>query len=163
MYSDNPAFDEKFQNAFGPIAFAANRHLIEHMIRVQRDLGIDYDTLLIWGVLAHLNVAHLLTPGQMKPLLEIDNELIDPATGMRPLRLRDLEQVTGLPRETIRRKLGKLQAKNYILQTKSGWMINRDAIDPKMREFTRITVLRLLETAKTIVTLLDQSPVAPKK
>lgn len=42
-------------------------------------------------------------------------------------------------------------------------MINRDAIDPKMREFTRITILRLLETAKTIVTLLDQSPVAPKK
>jgi hypothetical protein len=160
MYSNNPDFEEKFQNAFGPIAFAANRHLIEHMIRVQRDLGIDYDTLLIWGVLAHLNVAHMLSPGQIKPLLEIENEHRDPATGMRPLRLRDLEQVTGLPRESIRRKLNKLQSRSYILLTEGGWIINRDAIDPKMREFTRITVVRLLETAKTIVTLLDKSPVA---
>jgi hypothetical protein len=161
MYSDNPDFNEKFKNAFGPIAFTANRHLIEHMIRVQRELDIDYDTMLIWGVLAHLNVAHMLPPGRTKSLLEIDNEHRDPNTGMRPLRLRDLEQVTGLPRETVRRKLGKLQARGYILQMDNGWMINRDAIDPKMREFTRITILRLLETAKTIHTLLESSPMLP--
>jgi hypothetical protein len=163
MYSDNPDFDVKFENAFGPISFTANRHLIEHMIRVRRSLGIDYDTMLIWGVLAHLNVAHMLPPGKSKSLIEIENEHKDPITGMRPLRLRDLEQVTGLPRETIRRKLNKLQKKNFILKAEDGWIFNRDAIGPEMHEFTRITILRLLETAKTIVTLLDASPMEPNQ
>jgi predicted transcriptional regulator len=161
MYPDNPDFDEKFLNAFGPIAFAANRHLIEHMIRAQRELGVDYETLVIWGILAHLNVAHMLPPGKNPPQIEIDNAMKDPKTGMKPLRLRDLEQVTGLPRETIRRKLRKLQARNYILQTVDGWMINREAVDQNMREFTRITVLRLLDTAKAIHTLLDNSQIPP--
>jgi hypothetical protein len=159
MYSDNPDFDVKFENAFGPISFTANRHLIEHMIRVRRSLGIDYDTMLIWGVLAHLNVAHMLPPGKTKSLIEIENEHKNPITGMRPLRLRDLEQVTGLPRETIRRKLSKLEKKSYILQIESGWIINRDAIGPEMREFTRVTILRFLESARTIIALLDASPV----
>jgi hypothetical protein len=150
-------FDAKFENAFGPVAFTANRHLIEHMIRAQRELGVDYETLVIWGILAHLNVAHMLPPGKISLQIEIDNAMKDPKTGMKPLRLRDLEQVTGLPRETIRRKLGKLQARNYILQTVDGWMINREAVDQKMREFTRNTVLRLLSTAKSIQALLDES------
>jgi hypothetical protein len=163
MYSDNPDFDVKFENAFGPISFTANRHLIEHMIRVRRSLGIDYDTMLIWGVLAHLNVAHMLPPGKTKSLIEIENEHKNPITGMRPLRLRDLEQVTRLPRETIRRKLSKLQKKSYILQIESGWIINRDAIGPEMREFTRVTILRFLESARTIIALLDASPVEPSR
>ena len=165
MYSDNPDFDVKFENAFGPISFVANRHLIEHMIRVRRTLGIDYDTMLIWGVLAHLNVAHMLPPGKTKSLIEIENEHRNPVTGMRPLRLRDLEQVTGLPRETIRRKLSKLQKKNFILQTEDGWIWNREAIDPELHAFTKETVRRLLEAAKAIVVLLDESPAerSPRK
>lgn len=158
MHSDNPGFDAKFENAFGPIAFTANRHLIEHMIRAQRELDVDYETLVIWGILAHLNVAHMLPPGRNSLQIEIDDAMKDPRTGMKPLRLRDLEQVTGLPRETIRRKLGKLQSRGYILQADHGWLVNRDAIDQKMREFTRITVLRLLETARTINALLDNCP-----
>jgi hypothetical protein len=161
MYPDNPDFDEKFRNAFGPIAFVANRHLIEHMIRAQRELGVDYETLVIWGILAHLNVAHLLPPGKNPSQIEIDNSMKDPKTSMKPLRLRDLEQVTGLPRETIRRKLVKLQVRGYILQSDYGWTINMDAIDHKMWEFTRITVMRLLDTAKAIHALLDSNPTPP--
>jgi hypothetical protein len=161
MYTDNPDFNAKFENSFGALAFTANRHLMEHMIRVQRDLGVDYETLVIWGILAHLNIAHLFPPGKISLQIEIDNAMKDPKTGMKPLRLRDLEQVTGLPRETIRRKLGRLQARNYILQTGDGWIINRDAVDQNMREFTRITILRLLETANTIHTLLQHNPAQP--
>lgn len=165
MYSDNPDFDIKFENAFGPISFVANRHLIEHMIRVRRSLDVDFDSMMIWGVLAHLNVAHMLPPGKSKSLLEIENEHKSKESGMRPLRLRDLEQVTGLPRETIRRKMAKLQEKNYILQTEDGWIYNREAVGPELHAFTQETVRRLLEAAKTIVLLLDESPAerSPRK
>lgn len=159
MDKDSSEFNAKFENSFGPVAFTANRHLVEHMVRARRELDIDYDTLVIWGTLAHLNVAHLISPGMASTLINPDNTAKPHQTGLRPLRLRDLEQVTGVPRETIRRKLGKLQSRGYILQTDDGWMINRDAVDQKMQDFTRITVLRLLDTAKIIHTLLDNSPI----
>lgn len=161
MGKDSSEFNAKFENSFGSVAFTANRHLIEHMVRTRRELDIDYDTLVVWGILAHLNVAHMIPSAMASSLIEVDGIVKSPETEMRPLRLRDLEQVTGLPRETIRRKLGKLKSRGYILQTDDGWIINRDAVDQKMREFTRITVLRLLDAAKTIHTLLDNSPVPP--
>lgn len=161
MDKDSSEFNTKFESSFGSVAFTANRHLVEHMVRARRELDIDYDTLVIWAILAHLNVAHMLAPGHIPLSIETDNAMQDLKTGLRPLRLRDLEQIAGLPRETIRRKLNKLQVRGYILQTCDGWIIDRNAIDPKMREFTRITVLRLLDAAKTIHTLLDNSPLPP--
>lgn len=155
MYADNPDFDEKFRNAFGTIAFTVNRHLIEHMMRAQRELGVDYETLVIWGILAHLNVAHLMGGGATRLQCELDAALAEPSNGLRPLKLRDLEQVTRLPRETIRRKLKKLEALGHILQTPEGWVIERGSAEPHLRAFTRETVLKLLLVSDQVKSMLQ--------
>jgi hypothetical protein len=154
--SDGRATDDAFELAFGPIAFAVNRHLVEHMVRAQRELGVDYESMVIWGILAHLNVAHLMPPGTdpARVSLDIESALVNPETGFRPLRLRDLAQVTGLPRETIRRKLAKLVQLGYIVSTPSGWIIRPESVDVKLREFTRDTTRRLLACARQVDAML---------
>jgi hypothetical protein len=49
-------FDQRFEPAFGLLAFIANRHVVDHMRRITIDLKIDGETVLIWGTLAQLNV-----------------------------------------------------------------------------------------------------------
>jgi hypothetical protein len=158
-------FDRAFDRAFAMAAFALNRHLIDHMLRIGRELTLDdYEAMLIWGVLAHQNVAHLLPPGALPSVVLDDRGRLDGAPeGRRPLRLRDLVQITRLPRETVRRKLEKLAAQQWVERTSQGWLSSRARLEPTLREFTRESVRRFLATADEVMRILqdaDQEPAA---
>lgn len=141
----SPAFDAAFDQCFGLIAFAMNRHLIDHMVRAVRELDVDFESLVIWGLLSHLNVAHLVPPGTApRSALDERGRFTGDNSGYRPQRLRDLEQISRLPRETIRRKLVKLEEKGYVRRIDDGWVFSRDAIEPNLREFNRETLRRTL-------------------
>lgn len=56
-------FDARFQRAFGLLAFTVNRHIIDHIRRINVDLGMDPEMALIWGTLAHLNILPSLPLG----------------------------------------------------------------------------------------------------
>lgn len=150
------AFDQAFDHAFSLIAFAMNRHLIDHMLRCTRELGVDFESLVIWGLVCHLNVAHLVPPGSM-PGSHLDKEgrrLRTPAQGYRPIRLRDLEQIARLPRETIRRKLARLEEQGMLQRTAGGWILREDSIEPSLRDFSRETARRQLALSLELDRLL---------
>jgi DNA-binding transcriptional ArsR family regulator len=149
------AFDRAFDRAFGLVAFAMNRHLIDHMLRAQRELQVDFESIVIWGLLAHLNSAHLVPPGSSpRSILDDTGRLKDLGPGLRPLRLRDLEQISRMPRETVRRKLAALEAKGYVERSGQGWVYRRDSVDARLIEFNRETARRLLLAAEEIGRLL---------
>jgi hypothetical protein len=155
------AFDRAFDRAFGLIAFAMNRHLIEHMLRAQRELDVDFESLVLWGLLAHLNVAHLLPPGGDPALILDSNGRVNaPDSRLRALRLRDIEQIARMPRETVRRKLVALEERGYVERTAQGWVCRRDAVDARLIEFNRETARRLLLTAGEVTRLLHQGAAA---
>lgn len=56
-------FDEAFDRSFSIVAFHLNRHYIDYMLRAVRELDVDYESLVVWGVLSHQNILHLLPPG----------------------------------------------------------------------------------------------------
>jgi hypothetical protein len=151
----SPAFDAAFDQSFGLIAFAMNRHLIDHMVRATRELDVDFESLVIWGLLSHLNVAHLVPPGTApRSTLDDRGRFSGDGTGYRPQRLRDLEQVSRLPRETIRRKLVKLEQKGYVTRIDDGWVFSREPIEPRLRDFNRETLRRALSLHSELRRLL---------
>jgi hypothetical protein len=149
-------FDRAFDRAFAMAAFVVNRHLIDHMLRIGRELMLnDYEALLIWGVLAHQNIAHLLPPGALPSAILDDRGLFGGAgEGLRPLKLRDLVQITRLPRETVRRKLAQLAEQRWIERTPRGWLSSGARLEPTLREFTRETARRFLATAEELSRVL---------
>jgi hypothetical protein len=149
------AFDRAFDRAFGLIAFAMNRHLIDHMLRAQRELQVDFESIVIWGLLAHLNAAHLVPPGSSPAsLLDQRGRVKAVGAGLRPLRLRDLEQISRMPRETIRRKLALLEAKGYVERSGQGWIYRSASVDARLIEFNRETARRMLGAAEVVSRLL---------
>ncbi len=150
-------FDERFDRAFALVAYTANRHILEHMRRITLELDMDFDSVFIWGTLAHLNVAPLLTPGS-DPVLA--NGSVGDESGLKPVRLADLAQITGFPRETVRRKLLHLESRGKVEKTFDGrWRFALAGIDAKACAFTRESVLRLLKTADAVEEILARVPV----
>jgi hypothetical protein len=149
-------FDKAFDGAFGLVAFVMNRFLIDHMLRSGRRLtGNDFEALVIWGVLAHQNVAHLMPPGSLPTaILNEKGRLAGGADRLRALRLRDIAQITGIPRETARRKLERLAAARHVQRTKDGWVVSTERAEPELREFTRESVRRLLAVADEVMSAL---------
>lgn len=148
--------EERFRRAFGLIAFAMNRHLAQHMRRVSREMDVDLDAVFVWATLAHLNALSLLRPGA--------DPLDMPAAGatllaaITPVRLTDVAQVTGLPRETVRRKLALLRERGRAERTADGrWRFCPEAIDDAAYAFTREMARNLLQTADEVRRLLDQA------
>lgn len=154
---DRSDFDLAFDATFGFVAFALNRHLTHHMLRCSRVLGVDYETLVIWGVLAHQNVAHLVAQGASQTEVTRKRGMISAHDDeLRPLRLRDLQQITGIPRETLRRKLNGLAKRGFVRHVdRCGWILERNSLEPDLREFTRESVKQFLACAARIQTMLD--------
>lgn len=154
-----PNPDAAFDAAFSLIAFTMNRHLIDHLLRSARLLTDgDYETLVIWGVLAHLNVAHLMPPGSLPTaVLNENGRLDDVVNRIRPLKLRDVAAITGIPRETTRRKLARLEAHGYVERSREGWVVSAARVEPDLREFTRETTWRFLATAEQVLEQLKST------
>jgi hypothetical protein len=148
-------FEQRVQKAFGLIAFTCNRHLVDHMRRVSNDLGIDLDTAMLWGLTAHLNVAPSIRPGA--PPSEVMGAKGE-FTGQRhPVKLADVAFVSGLPRETVRRKLELLRTAGKLEKTADGgWAVLSSGVDEATFQFTVDSVRRLLATARQIEAILAQ-------
>lgn len=119
--------------------------------RRARDLG----SLVIWGLLASRNVAHLLPPGILPAeVLDDGGQPREKPMQLRPLRIRDIAQATRIPRETVRRKLEKLQRAGRVVRTRAGWTYNPESVDGPLREFTKETIRRHLATTQVVVNTL---------
>lgn len=158
-------FDRAFDKAYVLAAFAMNRHMIDHMLRIARNLTLDdYEAMIIWGVVAHQSIAHMLPPGSVPSAVLNDNGRLDlKEEGLRPLRLRDVVQITRMPRETVRRKLDKLAAQQWIERTTQGWVISGARSDPTLRDFTRESVRRFLMAADEVMRALRATEAVPDR
>lgn len=144
-----------FDKAFSLVAFALNRYIVDHLLRFARQFGPDYQMLVVWGVVAHQCTTHHLGPGSRpSTVLDHDGMLSAPDLELRPVRQRDVSQITGIPKETARRKLLKLEREGWIRRQGPGWVLNPDSIDPELREFSRESAKRLLAVSDHIRQLL---------
>jgi hypothetical protein len=145
-------YNKAFDGAFSLVAFIMNRHLIDHMLRAARLLDDgDLESLILWGILAHQNVAHLMPPGSMPAaVLTETGNLPDVEVHLRPLLLRDLSSIAGIPRETARRKLERLARQGFVERAGRAWVVSTQRLEPELREHTRDSVKRLLAAADEV-------------
>ena len=149
-------FDEAFDANFSLVSLMVNRHLINHMRRVVTQLDMDLESAYLWGILAHLNVLGSIQPEtKITALLDEDGA---PLKGINPVSLATLSQVSGFPRETVRRKLLGLQESGKAQRLENGhWIVAIGGVDEGIEAFTKETVLQLLGVAKEVTEVLERS------
>lgn len=149
-------FELRFRKAFSVVAFVCNRHIVDHMRRIGPGIGLGMESAMLWGLVAHMNMARSITPGGPPgDVMDAQGEF----TGeLHPVRLADVMQVAGLPKETVRRKLEELRALGKLDKVADGrWVVLASGVDDATYRFTLETARRLLATAKQIEALLAQA------
>lgn len=138
----------EYWRAFSLLAFTMNRFIVDHVIRSARLFDNDTESLILYGMLAHLNIVHLVPPGSNpRTTLDDHGRILDAQARLRPVRVRDLAQITGRPRETIRRKLEHMRTSGRVLRLPNGWVFNVSSVDEDMLALTMDGVRRFLQTA----------------
>lgn len=98
--------------------YAFVNFLVEHLTDLSRSYGGDFQQVLVLAVLGQrrLNVLRSLP----------SRDMLEPAkTAITASRLAD---VTGIPRETVRRKLELLQRRGWVTQGADGaWLLAADS------------------------------------
>ena len=150
--------DDPIELAYSILAFTMNRCVIDQMLRSARRFGGDYERLVLWGVLAHLNVAPLMPPGSLpSSVLDAHGLVPDADARMQPVRTSDLAQITGIPRETVRRKLAWLERDRWIRRADGGWLLDLERTDAELRGFTLESIRRFVQAARTMEAAIDDA------
>jgi hypothetical protein len=152
---DGEATPPAYRRAFSLVAFTMNRFIVDQVIRAARHFDNDTEAMILFGTVAHLNAAHLMPPGSSPTsVLGADGRVPDAQPQLRPVRIRDLAQITGRPRETIRRKLERLEAQGRLLRRADGYVIDVASVDPQMRALSVDGVRRFMDASRVIAAAL---------
>jgi hypothetical protein len=147
--ADSAHIPPAYWRAFSMVAFTMNRFIVDHVVRSARLFDNDMEAMILFGMLSHLNAAHLMPPGSRpSQALNAQGRVPDPQPQLRPVRIRDLTLISGRPRETIRRKLEALLAQGRVLRVDGGYVLNVASVDPQMHALSLDGVKRFLEAAR---------------
>ena len=97
--------------------------VLEGLLRVMRaagdSYGHDYEAILIYWSVVVASVGRYLRNDDQTKLIEIDGGPL-PEEAHHPVSARAIAEATGLPRETVRRKIAALVAGGYLAQDSRG-------------------------------------------
>jgi hypothetical protein len=145
----------------GAVTVLMNMMFVRHFIGTFRAFDGDLVAAIVLGEVAHHNLAsvihHARTPHELSEALRgID---VASQQALLPTNAFSVAQATGIPRETVRRKVASLTRRGWLVKDARG---NLFVADSTRAAFATSHVERLedlLETAHAIETLLrDRQP-----
>jgi hypothetical protein len=94
-----------------PVSRAVAYHCTDYILRYMLDMGsifeFDYERMAICLVIANSNIQNIINvPEKFAPYTSVD--VIIPAEMQRPVTRSAIARATGLPRETVRRKVAAM-------------------------------------------------------
>jgi alkylated DNA nucleotide flippase Atl1 len=145
----------------GAIQVVMNTMFVRHLVSVYRAFGGDLVAAIVLGEVAHHNLTPLIgaahTPREVGEALRGKGRSL-PRTFV-PTNSFSIAQATGIPRETVRRKVASLTRRGWLAKDADGNLFVEAVAET---EFTAFTVQRLndlLETSEAIQSLLpDRQP-----
>jgi hypothetical protein len=119
--------------------------VLEGLLRIMRaagdTYGHDYEAILIyWSVLV-ASVGRYLRNDDQTKLIEIDGAPL-PEEEHHPVSARAIAEATGLPRETVRRKIAVLVAEGYLAQDSRGVRTRPGLLDQRGNDQVFATATR---------------------
>ena len=131
--------------------------VLEGLLRVMRaagdTYGHDYEAILIYWSVVVASVGRLLRNDDQIKLIENDGRPL-PEDEHHPVSARAIAEATGLPRETVRRKIAALVADGYLAQDSRGVRTRPGLLDQRgNNHFVSVAAREVKRMAQTIDTM----------
>jgi hypothetical protein len=135
------------------LAFVANNFLVSQLLRVLHAFDGDLLAAIVLGEIAHHNLNQLFRGRRVPSGRDIEQLLGDPRRRkhlLRPCNALSVSQATGIPRETVRRRIERLVAQGWIVRNAQGRLCAADALVDRFAHFHLETTRAVIDTAETL-------------
>jgi len=135
------------------LAFLSNGFLASQLLRVLHAFNGDLLAAVVLGEIAQHNVQALFRDRQFRPGERLEQALADPRQRerlLRPCNAHSVSEATGIPRETVRRRIENLVTQGWIIRDRHGRLYVTDALFERLAHFHLETARSVVETADTV-------------
>jgi hypothetical protein len=154
--AETPLELEQYQKHWGALTVVISAFHLRHLSRLYQEFGGDLVLPVILGEIEHYNVMQFFSnEGYAKNPQEIPNDLAASPL-LRPCHAFSISGATGIPRETVRRKVAKLIAMGWIRRDSYGHLfITEKPYKHFMSKFNRESLKELRYVSTCVQSILD--------
>ncbi|MCU0792548.1 MAG: hypothetical protein MUE42_06800 [Opitutaceae bacterium] len=158
MAAGAPYSDGAYEACRTRVAIRMGRFFVEHLVRLHREFDGDLEQVILLGEIGHHNASGLRY-GADGSLVGRGADGVAPR--MQPCNAFSASQATGIPRETVRRKLAKLTRRGWVSRNERGeYFVTPVAAAHFTPVFNRATMDGLLLAASDIEAMLREAATA---
>ena len=154
---NQPPFDpDRYEANKGAIAYIMGNFFLRHFNFLYREFEGDLIMAMVLGEIGHHNVSSFYS-NECKPG-DIHKREVSPSTwrkDLHPTNAYSLSEATGIPRETIRRKIDKLLKKGWVVKSENSELTISDTVsDYFTKDFNKKTLAELFDASKCLMQLM---------
>jgi hypothetical protein len=153
----NSIFDvERYDQHKSLVAIIMARFFLRYLNLLYREFEGDIVLPIVLGEIAHHNIIRLYS--FKDDCIEINKRTANYPERMKhlePTNAHSISQATGIPRETVRRKIDKLQQKGWVVKNDRGEVFMSETVSEHFtQDFNKKILAELLEASECIRNLL---------
>lgn len=150
-----PLDPEKFEKHYPQLTYETGLFMVDYLRRLNREFENDITTAIVLGEIAQHSVRDLmkreLPRSGMASGQFAGSERF--AAGFKRCNAFSVAESSGIPRETVRRKIDKLVKRGFVTRDADGGLALMPGIGEHFRSFDRQTTADLLALAERVRSL----------
>ena len=116
-------------------SFAINDHYLNHLVRLYKAFDGDIECCIVLGEIAHYNARNIFSELTQDRVM-----LSEVAPKFRGCNAHSVSLSTGIPRETVRRKILKLEEMGYVQQDEKKQLRITSLPSIELEEFSKQSI-----------------------
>ena len=152
-----PPFDEgQYETHKSTVAVIMGHFMLRHLNRLYQEFDGDLILPIVLGEIAHHNVMRFYSHEDhcldVQENMERDSDF---AKNLEPTNAYSISEATGIPRETVRRKIDKFLKRGWLVKSPRGEVTMSETVSEHfMKDFNKKLLTELLEASECISRLL---------
>lgn len=149
----------EFEQHYFRAAYLFSRFTVPYMRSIYREFGGDMLLNIVLGEIGTRNVSYFFEAD--KDSLDSEEILTDVSEHqrlMRPCNALSISDATGIPRETVRRKIDMLIKKGWVYKNEKGHIYLTPEVAQHFERFLFSSIESLLPSAQALIDVLSKLP-----
>ncbi|MBP9714133.1 MAG: hypothetical protein KBD60_10650 [Sterolibacterium sp.] len=150
---------EEFDQHYFRAAYLFSRFTVPYMRSIYREFGGDMLLNLVLGEIGTRNVSYFFDAEKDVHASEnVLNDISKHQRLMRPCNALSISEATGIPRETVRRKIDMLIKKGWVYKNEKGHIYLTPEVAQHFEHFLFDSIESLLPSAQALIDVLSKLP-----
>ncbi|MBV2235918.1 MAG: hypothetical protein KUL75_10300 [Sterolibacterium sp.] len=149
----------EFEQHYFRAAYLFSRFTVPYMRSIYREFGGDMLLNLVLGEIGTRNVGYFFDAEKDSDASEdVLTDVSEHQRLMRPCNALSISDATGIPRETVRRKIDMLIKKGWVYKNEKGHIYLTPEVAKHFEHFLFDSIESLLPSAQALIDVLSKLP-----